>query len=63
MSERDATMKSEQTPNVRAFRAHSGTKSPQLILGLILTGFVVAITIISFFGPHMIQLESMLKVD
>lgn len=64
MSERDATMKSEQTPNVRAFRAHSGTKSPQLILGLILTGFVVAITIISFFwtpyDPVGIDVESRL---
>ncbi len=39
----------DETQSVRKFRSRSAMKSPQLILGIALTGFVVIITVVSFF--------------
>jgi len=49
MKDSDASTNVNETQSARNFLIRSAKKSPQLILGIALTGFVVTITVVSFF--------------
>jgi len=64
MKDSDTSLSANETHSVRSFRKRSAIKSPQLLLGIVLTGFVVLITVVSFFwtpwDPIAIDVENRL---